>query len=64
MGNLLRLLSRDSDSCCSLPRPGDLFVDFESAQATEEEAALYQEAEDVLDAAAAILKELQEYKGA
>ena len=64
MGNLLRLLSRDADSCCSLAKPGDLFVDFESAKATEEEAELYNEAESTLQKAAAILKELQEYKGA
>ena len=39
-------------------------MDFESAKATEEEAELYNEAEQVLQHAATILKELQEYKGA
>lgn len=63
MGNLLRLLSRDGDSCCSMPRPVDLFVDFENAKATEEEAPLYQEAELMLNRADEILKGLQEYKG-
>jgi hypothetical protein len=36
MGNLLKLLARD-DSCCALPKP-DIFVDFESAAPTEDEA--------------------------
>lgn len=63
MGNLLRLLSRDADSCCSIAKPADLFVDFESAQPTEEEAELYNEVEEVLIKAALILKQLQEYKG-
>ena len=63
MGNLLRLLSRDGDSCCSLPKPGDLFVDFECARATQEDADLYHEAEIMLLRSIEILRELQEYKG-
>ena len=32
MGNLLRLLSSDSDgSCCGMPENLDVFVDFENA---------------------------------
>ena len=33
MGNLLRLMSHDSDgSCCGIPENVDVFVDFENAQ--------------------------------
>lgn len=63
MGNLLRLLSRDGDSCFTLPKH-DIFVDFESAQPTVDEVQLYQEAEDVLRKSEEIIRDLQNYKGA
>lgn len=63
MGNLLRLLSRDGDSCCSLPKQ-DLFVDFENALPTDSEEALYTEAGDVLRRSEDVLRDLQGYKGA
>ena len=63
MGNLLRLLARDGDNCCSLPKTGDLFMDFENAKPTPDEAELFEETEDVLESAKNILLELTEYKG-
>jgi hypothetical protein len=61
MGNLLRLLSRED--CCS-PQKYDVFLDFENAQPTEIEKAIYDEAQVVLERAHRILQELQDYKGA
>lgn len=64
MGNLLRLISRDVDSCCSVPKY-DIFVDFENAQPqTELEYSLYEEAERVLEKSVFVLKELENYQGA
>lgn len=75
MGNLLRVLSRDSSlmsaeagstSCCSgIPASssGDLFVDFESAQPSQEDFELFSEAEEVIVAAKTVLADLKEYKG-
>ncbi|TRY61139.1 hypothetical protein TCAL_13862 [Tigriopus californicus] len=64
MGNLLRLLSRDVDPCCSLPKC-DIFVDFENAQPRNElESSLYYEAESVLERSTLVLKELENYEGA
>lgn len=63
MGNLLRLISRDVDSCCSVPKY-DIFVDFENAQPqTELEYSLYEEAERVLEKSVFVLKELENYQG-
>ena len=64
MGNILRLLSRDGDSCCSMPKSGDLFVDFENAKPTEDEAELYNDAESILARSGSVLADLQSYKGA
>ena len=64
MGNLLRLLAKEGDSCCSLPKQGDIFVDFERAVPNNEDAELYADAESVLESAAKILEELKNYKGA
>jgi len=65
MGNLLRLMSHDSDgSCCGIPENVDVFVDFENAQPTEEERVLYGEADAILLEATEILKDLTSYKGA
>lgn len=64
MGNILRLLARDGDSCCALPKT-DVFVDFENAQpSTEEETAIFDEAEQVLQESQSVLQDLMAYTGA
>lgn len=64
MGNLLRLLAIGDDSCCGMPENLDVFVDFENAQPSPEEAELYNQAEGCLTEANKILNELMNYKGA
>ncbi|KAG0711309.1 Protein FAM49A [Chionoecetes opilio] len=62
MGNLLRLLARD-DSCCSHQKY-DVFLDFENAEASEEERVLYEDVGEVLRGSHAVISDLQQYKGA
>jgi hypothetical protein len=62
MGNILKLLSRDGDSCCTMQQH-DIFVDFESAQPTHDEVEIYNETEILLNESETILKDLLAYKG-
>jgi len=62
MGNILRVLSTE---WCSNPQNNqDIFVDFETSQPTEEEKAVYNEAEEFLAESATILAKLRDYRGA
>jgi len=70
MGNILRALSSlsdaaDSDWCWPADGPADdLFVDFEGAQPErEEDAAVYEAAEEVLNKADDVLRDMAHYKG-
>ncbi|KAG8243692.1 CYFIP-related Rac1 interactor B [Homalodisca vitripennis] len=63
MGKLLSLLARDDSNCCS-PQKYDVFLDFENAQPTEGEKAVYEEVQQVLLSSEGILQELGVYKGA
>ncbi|XP_071528468.1 CYFIP-related Rac1 interactor B-like [Panulirus ornatus] len=65
MGNLLRLLARDDagNSCCSHQKY-DVFLDFENAEPSEEERLLYEDVTEVLHGSQAVIRELQQYKGA
>lgn len=59
MGNLLDVLRKDGRK----PAPS-VFIDFEHAEPTDAEQAVYGEVRAVLDRAAAVLREIDEYKGA
>ncbi|XP_075875985.1 CYFIP-related Rac1 interactor B-like [Nelusetta ayraudi] len=59
MGNLIRVLSRDIDGSA-----GNFFLDFENAQPTEAESAVWVQVNEVLTEAQVILTELQTYRGA
>lgn len=66
MGNLLRLLQRDDaggNSCCSHQKY-DVFLDFENAEASDEERSLYEDVAEVLRGSQAVISDLQQYKGA
>ncbi|XP_018026785.1 CYFIP-related Rac1 interactor B [Hyalella azteca] len=63
MGNLLRLLSREDNSCCSHNK-FDFFLDFENAVPSESEEPLFLAVSQVLETSGDILKNLQQYKGA
>lgn len=66
MGNLLRLLQRDDaggNSCCS-HQNYDVFLDFENAEASDEERSLYEDVAEVLRGSQAVISDLQQYKGA
>ncbi|XP_050714008.1 CYFIP-related Rac1 interactor B-like isoform X2 [Eriocheir sinensis] len=65
MGNLLRLLARDDagNSCCSHQKY-DVFLDFENAEASEEERLLYEDVAEVLRGSQSVISDLQQYKGA
>uniref|UniRef100_A0AAY4BNB0 CYRIA/CYRIB Rac1 binding domain-containing protein n=1 Tax=Denticeps clupeoides TaxID=299321 RepID=A0AAY4BNB0_9TELE len=59
MGNLLKVLT-----CTDLEQEPNFFLDFENAQPTDAEREVWEEVDVVLKDAAAILDELQAYKGA
>lgn len=63
MGNLLRLLSREDNSCCSHNKL-DFFLDFENAAPSAEEVPLYTDVKTVLDMSREVIIDLQQYKGA
>uniref|UniRef100_A0A2P2HY84 Protein FAM49B-like n=1 Tax=Hirondellea gigas TaxID=1518452 RepID=A0A2P2HY84_9CRUS len=63
MGNLLRLLSRDDNSCCSHNKL-DFFLDFENAVPSPSEELLYCDVSKVLQASREVICDLQQYKGA
>jgi hypothetical protein len=63
MGKLLSLLARDnSGDCCGPKSNYDIFLDFENAQPTEDEFAVYEEVNRVLEKSDQILQEIQVYK--
>uniref|UniRef100_A0A8C8FSX4 CYRIA/CYRIB Rac1 binding domain-containing protein n=1 Tax=Oncorhynchus tshawytscha TaxID=74940 RepID=A0A8C8FSX4_ONCTS len=59
MGNLIKVLTRDIDN-----NAGNFFLDFENAQPTEAERAVWVQVNEVLMEALAILDDLQSYNGA
>ncbi|CAB1325679.1 unnamed protein product [Coregonus sp. 'balchen'] len=59
MGNLIKVLTRDIDN-----NAGNFFLDFENAQPTEAERAVWEQVNEVLMEALAILDDLQSYNGA
>ncbi|KAL1129192.1 hypothetical protein AAG570_013722 [Ranatra chinensis] len=63
MGKLLSLLARDDSNCCT-PQKYDIFLDFENAQPTDSEKAVFEEVERVLASSEEILAEIALYKGA
>lgn len=63
MGKLLSLLAREnSGDCCGPKSNYDIFLDFENAQPTENEFAVYEEVNRVLEKSDQILQEIQVYK--
>ncbi|RXG68282.1 Protein FAM49B [Armadillidium vulgare] len=65
MGNLLRLLSRDDSTCCSVDQNKyDVILDFENAVPSEAERELHENIADILRESRLIIQELQQYKGA
>ncbi|KAG1947237.1 CYFIP-related Rac1 interactor B [Pimephales promelas] len=58
MGNLIKVLGKDLENC------PHFFLDFENAQPTEAETAVYNQVSAVLEEAHGILAELQSYNGA
>ncbi|XP_037837949.1 CYFIP-related Rac1 interactor B [Kryptolebias marmoratus] len=59
MGNLIRVLTRDIDN-----NAGNFFLDFENAQPSESETAMWEKVNQVLTEAQVILEDLQTYRGA
>ncbi|KAF3857711.1 hypothetical protein F7725_010912 [Dissostichus mawsoni] len=59
MGNLIKVLTRDIDN-----NGGNFFLDFENAQPSLSETALWEEVNGVLLEARVVLQQLQEYRGA
>uniref|UniRef100_A0A8C6PBH9 Family with sequence similarity 49 member Ba n=4 Tax=Nothobranchius TaxID=28779 RepID=A0A8C6PBH9_NOTFU len=59
MGNLIKVLTRDIDN-----NAGNFFLDFENAQPSESETAMWEEVNQVLMEAQVILEDLQTYRGA
>lgn len=64
MGKLLSLLARDNSSgdCCGPKSNCDIFLDFENAQPTQDELAVYDEVAAVHEKSKRILEEIQVYK--
>lgn len=60
MGNLLKILWKDDGS----KESNDLFVNFETAQPTEAELAVFNKVKIVLEKCQAIIKDMQQYTGA
>uniref|UniRef100_A0A4X2JSY4 CYRIA/CYRIB Rac1 binding domain-containing protein n=1 Tax=Vombatus ursinus TaxID=29139 RepID=A0A4X2JSY4_VOMUR len=58
MGNLIKVLGKDFENC------PHFFLDFENAQPTEAETAVWNQVSAVLEEAQGILAELQSYTGA
>ncbi|KAK3511912.1 hypothetical protein QTP70_027668 [Hemibagrus guttatus] len=58
MGNLIKVLGKDLENC------PHFFLDFENAQPTEAETAVWNQVSAVLEEAHGILAELQSYSGA
>ncbi|XP_009469083.1 PREDICTED: protein FAM49A-like isoform X2 [Nipponia nippon] len=58
MGNLIKVLGKDLENC------PHFFLDFENAQPTEAETAVWNQVNAVLEEAQAVLAELQSYTGA
>uniref|UniRef100_U3JCP9 CYRIA/CYRIB Rac1 binding domain-containing protein n=9 Tax=Passeriformes TaxID=9126 RepID=U3JCP9_FICAL len=58
MGNLIKVLGKDLENC------PHFFLDFENAQPTEAETAVWNQVNAVLEEAQTILAELQSYTGA
>ncbi|PWA15407.1 hypothetical protein CCH79_00008523 [Gambusia affinis] len=58
MGNLIKVLGKDLENC------PHFFLDFENAQPTEAETAVWNQVSAVLEEAHGILAELQSYNGA
>ncbi|XP_056266541.1 CYFIP-related Rac1 interactor B-like [Pseudoliparis swirei] len=59
MGNLIKVLTRDIEN-----NGGNFFLDFENAQPSQSETALWEEVNVTLTEALVVLEELQEYRGA
>ncbi|XP_008273934.1 protein FAM49B-like [Stegastes partitus] len=59
MGNLIKVLTRDIDN-----NGGNFFLDFENAQPSQSETAVWEKVNHVLTEARVILDDLQAYKGA
>uniref|UniRef100_A0A8C2WSD0 Family with sequence similarity 49 member Ba n=1 Tax=Cyclopterus lumpus TaxID=8103 RepID=A0A8C2WSD0_CYCLU len=59
MGNLIKVLTRDIDN-----NGGNFFLDFENAQPSQSETALWEEVNGTLEEAQVVLDELQTYRGA
>uniref|UniRef100_A0A672Z1Z8 Protein FAM49B-like n=1 Tax=Sphaeramia orbicularis TaxID=375764 RepID=A0A672Z1Z8_9TELE len=59
MGNLIKVLTRDIDN-----NGGNFFLDFENAQPSQSETALWEEVNQVLTEARVVLEDLQSYRGA
>ncbi|MEE6484357.1 hypothetical protein FKM82_013849 [Ascaphus truei] len=58
MGNLIKVLGKDLENC------PHFFLDFENAQPTEAETAVWNQVNSVLEEAQGVLAELQSYTGA
>ncbi|CAH2222174.1 Hypothetical predicted protein [Pelobates cultripes] len=58
MGNLIKVLGKDLENC------PHFFLDFENAQPTEAETAVWNQVNSVLEEAQGVLAELQSYRGA
>ncbi|XP_040002176.1 CYFIP-related Rac1 interactor B-like isoform X1 [Xiphias gladius] len=59
MGNLIKVLTRDIDN-----NGGNFFLDFENAQPSQSETAVWERVNQVLTEARVILDDLQAYRGA
>uniref|UniRef100_A0A4W6CMA5 Family with sequence similarity 49 member Ba n=1 Tax=Lates calcarifer TaxID=8187 RepID=A0A4W6CMA5_LATCA len=59
MGNLIKVLTRDIDN-----NGGNFFLDFENAQPSQSETAVWEKVNQVLTEARVILDDLQAYRGA
>ncbi|XP_061586933.1 CYFIP-related Rac1 interactor B-like [Cololabis saira] len=59
MGNLIKVLTRDIDS-----NAGNFFLDFENAQPSQSDSAVWEKVNQVLTEAQVILQDLQAYRGA
>ncbi|XP_059201031.1 CYFIP-related Rac1 interactor B-like [Centropristis striata] len=59
MGNLIKVLTRDIDN-----NGGNFFLDFENAQPSQSETAVWEEVNQVLTEARLVLEDLQAYRGA
>nr|XP_040025929.1 CYFIP-related Rac1 interactor B-like [Gasterosteus aculeatus aculeatus] len=59
MGNLIKVLTRDIDN-----NGGNFFLDFENAQPSQSETAVWEEVNQTLTEARLVLDHLQAYRGA